>query len=236
MEFRNSALHELEALRDTFALAGSVSIAPFLAGEAAIQLQRHIAQREDWLEIFKGTQQAYEMPASAFEALDEQQRRGLDQLVWEAARTGFQYRYRSIRVSDKESDRKTCADLLNKFALFMSSPEMVRFFRALTGDERIEFADAQATAYSAGHFLTSHDDDVDGKGRVAAYVYSLTEGWSPDWGGLLVFPDGDRVAGYVPAFNSLRIFSVPQPHSVTFVPPFVAQTRYSITGWLRGKI
>ena len=235
MQPGENAIETLESQARLFAEAGSVSIPHFLAGNQAHDLLAHIRGRSDWLEIFKGAEQAYEMPASGFEALDRQKRVELDRLVWEAARKGFQYRYRAIRVPDEAQERQRNADMLNEFALFMSSPDMVERFRLLTGDSRIEFADAQATAYSQGHFLTSHDDGVEGKGRIAAYVLSLTEQWSPDWGGLLIFPEADRVEGYVPAFNTLRIFSVPRPHSVTCVPPFVTETRYSITGWLRGN-
>ena len=56
-----------------------------------------------------------------------------------------------------------------------------------------------------------------------------------DWGGLLLFHDGqDNVTrGYLPVFNSLNLFSVPQRHNVTWVTPLAAAPRYAVTGWLR---
>ena len=57
----------------------------------------------------------------------------------------------------------------------------------------------------------------------------------PDWGGILQFLDRDgHVAdGYVPVFNALNIFRVPQLHNVSSVVPFAGHARLSITGWFR---
>jgi Rps23 Pro-64 3,4-dihydroxylase Tpa1-like proline 4-hydroxylase len=107
--------------------------------------------------------------------------------------------------------------------------------RQFIGVEAVEFADCQATRYSEGCFLTTHDDEVVGKNRYAAYVLGLTQDWQADWGGLLTFPAGETQAGeyFLPGFNSLSIFSVPQPHFVGMVNPMAQRARLSITGWLR---
>ena len=55
--------------------------------------------------------------------------------------------------------------------------------------QNIDYADAQATRYEPGHFLTSHNDSVEGKNRLVAYVFNFTPGWHPDWGGNLMFYD-----------------------------------------------
>ena len=66
---------------------------------------------------------------------------------------------------------------------------------------------------------------------------NLTARWRADWGGMLLFlDDEDHVAeGYMPAFNSLNIFKVPQRHAVSIVAPFAGEPRLSITGWLRAR-
>ena len=105
----------------------------------------------------------------------------------------------------------------------------------MTGDADLSFTDGQATAYGPGDFLTCHDDDVPGKNRRAAYVFGMTPGWKPEWGGLLLFHD-DRdhtVMGQVPGFNTLDLFAVPRRHSVSIVTPAAATRRLAITGWLR---
>ena len=96
-------------------------------------------------------------------------------------------------------------------------------------------ADAQATCYRPGHFLTRHDDYIDG--RLVAYVLNFTPAWNPDWGGMLLFTDerGHVEEGYVPAWNALNFLKVPQTHAVSLVAPFAGGLRYSITGWLLGR-
>ena len=70
-----------------------------------------------------------------------------------------------------------------------------------------------------------------------AYVLNMTPQWRWDWGGALLFSDrpGHVSEGYLPAFNALNIFAVPQPHLVEFVSPFAGAQRYSITGWFRSR-
>ena len=38
---------------------------------------------------------------------------------------------------------------------------------------------------------------------------------------------------FVPLWNSLSLFRVPQPHVVSLVAPWAGSPRYSITGWFR---
>ncbi|HEY0053572.1 MAG TPA: 2OG-Fe(II) oxygenase family protein, partial [Caulobacteraceae bacterium] len=97
------------------------------------------------------------------------------------------------------------------------------------------YCDVMATRYLPGHFLTAHDDHADGQDRLFAYVLNLTGRWRADWGGMLLFLDEeDHVAeGYMPAFNSLNIFRVPQRHAVALVAPYADGPRLAITGWIR---
>jgi SM-20-related protein len=155
-----------------------------------------------------------------------------------AARTGFQYEYDAWRISDRlEAGDRRGGPLAPLEAVYdvLNGADFLGFVRALTGEPRAAYVDAQATRYTAGHYLTVHDDNVAGKNRLFAYVLNFTPQWRVDWGGLLLFHDADgHVAeGYTPAFNALNIFRVPQPHSVSQVASFVAASRYSITGWIR---
>jgi Rps23 Pro-64 3,4-dihydroxylase Tpa1-like proline 4-hydroxylase len=108
-------------------------------------------------------------------------------------------------------------------------------FRKITGAPNIRVVDGQATRYLPGHFLTSHDDGIDGQDRIAAYVINLTRDWRTDWGGLLQFHNagGDVPLALKPGFNTIHLFRVPQMHSVSYVAPFAGAPRYAITGWLR---
>jgi Rps23 Pro-64 3,4-dihydroxylase Tpa1-like proline 4-hydroxylase len=128
-------------------------------------------------------------------------------------------------------------DLLARFAEFLTSPEMLALVRRLTGRDDIAFADGRATRYREGHFLTTHDDDVSVKHRVAAYVVGLTHAWRAEWGGRLQFLDGEgHVAkGFVPRFNALNLLAVPQPHLVSPVTALAGPlaASFSVTGWFR---
>jgi len=48
-------------------------------------------------------------------------------------------------------------------------------------------------------------------------VFNLTRKWRPDWNGYLQFFDenGNGSTACRPAFNTLNLFGVPQPHAVT---------------------
>jgi Rps23 Pro-64 3,4-dihydroxylase Tpa1-like proline 4-hydroxylase len=156
--------------------------------------------------------------------------------AYERAKQGFQFLYEHRSVSDDPRVRAADASPVARFVDFLNSAAFLEFARRLTGQPDIVRADAQATRYRPGDFLTQHDDfDKTGrKLRRAAYVFNLTPRWQPDWGGQLQFigPDGHVTEAWVPRFNALNVFAVPQPHSVSIVSPFAVGARYSVTGWL----
>lgn len=230
----NPAL-DADDLAARFQASRRIHVPNFLADACAESFFRSLKAREDWCLIINQDDKSFDLDRTAQAALSAEQRDALDQAVYAEARYGFQYRYESIRVPDGKAERAAMNDPLASFAAFLSSAEVVDFLRRITGKPEIEFADAQATAYGPGHFLTAHDDEVAGKKRHAAYVYNVTPFWRIDWGGLLLFhgADGHVDQGFTPSFNALNIFAVPQSHSVSIVAPFAPYRRYSVTGWLR---
>lgn len=226
---------ETRVLAQQFAGAGRVQVADFLAPEAAAAWHDNLAARTDWLRVINSGEKVFELGREAQAALTPEAATRLDAGVYAGAREGFQFRFSTIRVPDEADARAASADPLAQFAAFMSSGKVLDLLRAITGASAITFADAQATAYHPGDFLTAHDDAVTGKGRHAAYVFGLTPVWRAEWGGLLLFHDAARVHdGYVPALNTLNLFRVPQPHSVSEVTRAAPAPRLAITGWLRG--
>jgi Rps23 Pro-64 3,4-dihydroxylase Tpa1-like proline 4-hydroxylase len=222
---------------DQFAEEGRVQIRDFLDQGCAEAFFQSLRARDDWALIVNQDDKSFDLDRQAQAALSGEQRLALDEAVYAGARYGFQYRYEAIRVPDGEADRGKLGDPLARLASFLASGPARDFLRAVTGKPAIDFADAQGTAYGPGHFLTAHDDEVEGKQRHAAYVFNLTPAWRVDWGGLLLFhgADGNVERGFTPSFNVLNIFAVPQPHSVSLVAPFAASRRYSVTGWLRSR-
>lgn len=222
------------ALRARFGRDGRIRIAPFLVEEDAAALAAHLAARTDWKQVLNSGDKVFEMDRAQVAALDPAQAARLDAAVHAAARDGFQFRFGSIRVPDADAARAADGQALAAFARFLSGPEVLGLMADVLGPSDIAFADAQATRYGPGDFLTAHDDAVEGKHRRAAYVFGLSPDWRAEWGGLLLFhePAGE-VRGFVPQFNALNLFAVPQPHSVSLVAPFAPRARLSVTGWLR---
>ena len=218
-----------------YARTGHVRLTRFLADPRP--LADHLVARTDWVQVINSGATVYELDRSARAALTPQKSVALDAAVFEGARTGFQYRFDTIRVPDDEGARIGNPTPLNGLAAWMSCGEARAALRAICGVSEIDFADAQATMFGPGDFLTGHDDAVPGKCRHAAYVLGLTPTWRIEWGGLLLFhaEQGTALKGEMPGFNTLDLFAVPQMHSVSLVSPAAARARLSVTGWLRSR-
>jgi Rps23 Pro-64 3,4-dihydroxylase Tpa1-like proline 4-hydroxylase len=232
----NLALN-VEALRAEFLIRHRLRIDNFLADDGAARLRDALASDGRWMYVINGRSTVFEIARSAYDAMPSDQRDVIDNAVLTAAAHDFQFRYETIRVPDEAEARIASATLLDQFALFMSAPETLSFIRAITDVEDVAFADAQATRYRPGDFLTRHDDNVQGKNRRLAYVFGLSQEWRAEWGGLLFFTDaqGEVIDTLIPRFNALSLFAVPQPHSVSFVAPCAPHPRMSVTGWLRNR-
>lgn len=232
---------ELDPLLDPEYLAAHyrprkrLHIPGLLVPDGAKRLLLHLQNSDEWHLLWNEGEKLFQLDRKEQAALTAEQKDQLKSTVYEGARSDFQFLYEYIHATDGRRKRADSTRLLDKFASFMSSEPMLEFFRRVTGLHDISYADAQATAYGPGHFLTAHDDDIQGKNRRAAYVFNLTPSWKADWGGLLMFHgiDGHVDESYVPTFNALNIFGVPQLHSVSTVAPFAPHLRYSVTGWLR---
>jgi len=198
-------------------------------------LHANLRARDDWRQVVNSGDKVFDLDRATRAKMTPAQIAALDASVHAGAREGFQYRFESIRVPDDAAARADSDDVLAALATFLSGDEARDLLRTVTGHADIAFADAQATAFSPGDFLTGHDDEVAGKGRRAAYVLGLNPRWRIEWGGLLLFhTSADRVGeGWSPGFNTLALFAVPQAHSVSLVTPSAAYRRYSVTGWLR---
>ena len=227
--------HDRTALKAEFARFGVLSIPDILAADTAEWLHGLLRGREDWKQSIASGNSLVELDRPTRAAMSPQQKADLDNAVYGSARQQFQFRYETIRVPDDDAGQAASSDPLASFARWWSHGEPREFLRDILSLAEIDFADVQATAYSPGDFLTGHTDDVDGKGRLAAYVLNLTPKWAVEWGGMLAFHDeaANRVLALPPAFNRLNLFRVPRLHSVTEVTRIAPYRRYALTGWLR---
>lgn len=226
---------DADALAATYARDGRVRIAALMAPATAEMLHHELRGRGDWQQVVNSEDRVLELSRETRAAMTREQQDALDNAVYAAARTGFQFRYEAIRVADDSAARRRLRDRLAEFAQWMSDGAVRSLLRQITGATAIDFADAQATAFSPGDFLTGHDDVVAGRKRHAAYVFGLNPVWRCEWGGLLLFHEAQQLVGHSPGFNTLDVFRVGQLHSVSEVTRAAAYRRYSITGWLRSR-
>ncbi len=215
-----------------FARHGWAQLDGFLDEASAKQLEMYLRGREDWKQHLNQGEKIFELDRATRAGLSEERRTALDRAVYANARDGFQYRFEAIRVPDPPAEPE--AGQLGDFSRLMNAPDSIAMLRGICNRPAIAFADAQATLYSAGDFLTGHNDAVAGKNRYAAYVFSLNPRWRMEWGGLLLLNDPDGSArALMPGMNRLTIFAVPRQHSVSEVTAAAARPRLSVTGWLR---
>jgi len=224
-----------ELIARVFRASGRVHVPDFFDAPTAAHIHQSLAEETRWQLVLHDGGGHRELPVPALSSLPEEERRDWLARVHRAAERGFSYCYSTFRLFENYVNGRHRDAQLMRVLEFLNAPAFLDFARRMTGDARIQFADGQATLYRAGDFLTRHDDAVEGRNRVAAYVLGFTREWMTDWGGLLAFPDryGHLAEAYVPTFNSLNLFRVPMLHAVTQVASFAAAPRYSITGWLR---
>lgn len=169
-------------------------------------------------------------------ALTPQKTAVIQQHILGRATSQFQFHFKNYPVWDLWAQNRGSDLYIFKLVRFLNSPAFLALIHEISGIPGINMADAQATLFQAGHFLSGHTDaGTPELGRRLAYVLNLTPVWRPEWGGALEFidPDGNIEAGFTPAFNTLNLFFVPCPHHVSYVAPFAGGGRYSVTGWLR---
>lgn len=178
-----------------------------------------------------------ELPLNGRVAEDPAKQSWLDEAAVDGSSPLTQYIFDTRRLTADREAGASKGDAADHVLDFLNSEAFIAFARTVTGDDRIDLADAQASRYRPGHVLTAHNDVSPGKNRLYGYVLNFSRDWRADWGGNLVFhgEDGHIQHGWVPAFNALNLFVVPTRHAVTQVASFAAKDRLSIVGWLRSN-
>lgn len=229
------------ALKRRFAADGRVQIRDVLTNAAANALHQVVAHQTAWGQAWRAgeDQPPRAVTAGELARMPTAERGEISrQLVAAMRATDYAFSYARYPILDAYLERWQPGGPHDILLEHINDAPFLDLVRDVTGIPELCKADAQATLFGPGQFLSLHNDSHVGEGWRVAYVLSLCKAdWRPDWGGYLNFYDdeGDVVAGYRPRFNALSLFTVPTPHAVTFVPPFAPQERYSITGWLRDR-
>ena len=201
-----------------------------LPAEQAAEVFTHLSSQTKYdMAVFHDSRpQNY--TADDLQAMGQENIQQLQQQVNQNASQGIGYVYGRNKI-----DQHGISSPLTDVIKWLNSEEVLNWARKLSGHYDIIAASAQATRYVSGNFLTRHNDINDQEQRRVAYVLSFNQEWHPDWGGLLQFYENNGTPrdAWPPGFNTLSLFDVRHVHSVTYVTPFAAQPRFSITGWFR---
>jgi Rps23 Pro-64 3,4-dihydroxylase Tpa1-like proline 4-hydroxylase len=231
---------DVAAASTIFAHDDRVQIRDFLTDKTAQGVRRVLERETLWGTAWQaGTNGPSSIRQHELRAMPSDRRTALALAVNTAAAAreyAFRFaHYPMVHAYIEKWNSKGIHDLLVEH---LNDAPFLDLARAVTGIPELIKADAQATFFSAGDFLSVHDDSHATERRRVAYVLNVADAdWSPDWGGYLNFldDDGDIVAGWRPRFNSLNLFRVPQRHQVSYVPPFARASRFAVTGWFRDK-
>jgi len=225
----------IEKLKRSYLNCGYVKLSNALSNESANLIYENIAKQEQWNLVFRNNSVHQDLNNLDVNGWGDEHKNNLTELVHRQAENAFQYFYETIPIYDIYYDKLMPEHFFNDIVAFLNSEETLNIFREILAAPEITFLDAQITRFKAGHFLNRHNDDVEGKNRVAAFVINLSKNWCTDWGGALHILNSelDIDKSFVPSFNEINIFKVPIDHLVGYVAPFATGHRLSITGWLR---
>lgn len=221
--------------REVFRAHGRLHLPNVLDAGSAAGVHQALASAQDWtrsIHVEEGRD--LDILVSDLEALPPGERQDFERGLADSSTDSLQYLFDTVRVSAELKAGRPVAAPLAAVHDFLNGRGFLDFVAELTGDDRPAFADVMATRYLPGHFLTAHGDENPAERRLYAYVLNMTPAWRADWGGVLMFldEDGHVAEGYVPAFNALNIFSVPQLHAVSMVTRLARTPRLSVTGWI----
>jgi Rps23 Pro-64 3,4-dihydroxylase Tpa1-like proline 4-hydroxylase len=213
-------------LSETFAQTGRVQVPNVLTDSAAKRVHHALEHETPWGLIFNEGKKVFE-----YETISAADYRAMSAAAWNRAHSHFQYFYNHYRLYENGRMFAKADHYLAKLVGFLTSLEFFTFIRDVTDLPTISWISSTATLYRPLDFLTVHDDGP-ASSRLVAFVLNLTPQWRPDWGGALQFYDRDDhiEEGYLPSFNTLNLFRVPQRHSVAQVAAFGGK-RYSVSGW-----
>lgn len=210
----------------------------FLTKSSARELHRVISEAEGWIRsVHVSPGQDVDLTMEQLAELTPQERVEVENTLVDSSTDTVKYMFDAVRITPDLLAGKEIGPALRVIHDFINDQAFLNFFKDLTGDDRIAFADAMATRYLPGHFATAHADQLPSQNRLYAYVLNLTPEWTADWGGVLNFldEDGHVAEGYTPKFNALNVFQVPQTHAVSVVTRLAQGPRLSITGWMHAR-
>ena len=214
---------------------GYVKVSHALSEETLKIIHDFILKQAQWNLVFNHRGEHQDLNSMEVESWSVNKKQDLEDIVFQQASNSFQYFYEAIPIYDIFHKNMLPDHFFNDIVRFLNTEATLDFFREILNAPQITFMDAQITRFSAGHFLNTHNDDINDKNRIAAMVINLTEHWRADWGGALhLLNENQQIKqSFLPSFNEINIFKIPLDHYVGYVSPFATGRRLAITCWLR---
>jgi len=229
---------DIDALAAEFRLNGKIRISDVLTNDFASKVFDCLHTEVPWQLMYynhkgKGPEVVGRIYPQQWQAMSEEQRQALTNKIYQEATENFHYLYNGYDVLDARRKGQDPQLFLQTFLDFTGSDEYFNFIRQVSGDQVFNRVDCHAARYLPGHFLKEHVDSSPFENRHMAYVFNFTHNWDADFGGLTHFLDDNHqiTDTFIPSYNTLTLFKVPVPHSVSVVTAFAPNPRYSITGW-----
>jgi len=224
---------DFAALAEAYKAKNRILIRDVLEPAPAEDLYNVLARETPWKLVYYEQGNTVVLSPEELQRLSPQDRAQRIANVCARARDQFGFIYQAFLMAENYAQKNYPGHPLHAVFEFINSAPFVNMVRQVTGISSINGADGQATLYVPGHFLNTHTDQIQGHKRRVAYVLNMSKNWDPDWGGLLQFygPEKSIDQVFVPRFNSLSLFTVPQDHAVTAVAPYAPVGRFAITGW-----
>ncbi len=229
---------DISALANQFAINKRIQVQNILDEASANRVYKCLTEETEWVVGYKDGDKSLITTDQTIAGMSPNERQTFMKKLSDQARHEFQFLYYCFPLDDERLKKFYADHFLYRVYDFIKSELMMKFIREVAGIEEIIGANAQATWYKSGNFLTRHNDFEPVTSRRVAYVMNFSKDWNSDWGGYLQFydKDGNIEEGFMPRFNSLNLFQTPMDHSVSYVPPFCDGKRLGITGWFRNAV
>lgn len=142
--------------------------------------------------------------------------------------TGGDFTYKFKR-STKHFDTCTCASCSFKKSFLEQT--MLETIKNHTNLKDPYLFESFVSVYDKGDFLNLHTDE----NRGVAFILNLTEGWKPEYGGMLnIVKNETEFTAIFPEFNSLVLLELGEegvPHFVSEISKYAPLSRIAISGW-----
>ena len=213
-------------------------VVDFLKPAEALRLYRHLDRDVQWHSFLAADGKLLAASPGPNGSYSAELEKAMFERAVASARNGLSFWYEANRLFAEDLPNGAVVvespgtPMLTQLHHTLNSAPFLDLLRAITGIGAIAATQIQATRHRAGHFASFVTAPPAAPGVCAAFAINMTLEWMPEWGGLREF-SGKRdysVEAYIPSFNVLDIFALPQGHWISQVTPFASASRLEISG------